>query len=96
MKKILNDATPPTPLEALRDFIGEMTLQMGIVELKAQILGGDSDAKRARSMERGLRQWIKAKIKNLNLGQYGTVTAGQCYRAAQAMFRDAQRLLSEG
>jgi hypothetical protein len=96
VKKILNDATPPTTLEALRDFIGEMTLQMGIVELKSQILGGESDAKRARSKERGLRQWIKAKIKNLNLGKYGTVTASQCYRAAQDMFRDAQRLLSEG
>jgi len=97
VKRILNPDEPsPSAVESVRDFIGEMTLQIGLVELRDQILASQTTGQDATRKERGLRQWIAAKIRALDLGRYGAVTSADCHRAAYVMIRDALRLLSPG
>ena len=95
VKRVLDPtADPPSALDALRDLVGEITLQLGLVELKDQILAGRSTAESATRKENGLRSWIRAKLRGLNLGKYGTVSSTDCHRAAHRLWRDAQRLIS--
>ncbi len=95
VKKILSsDESPPSAVESVRDLIGEMTLQIGLVELRDQILANQTTGQDATRKERGLRQWIAAKIRALDLAKYGTVTPSDCHRAAHMMIRDALRLIA--
>lgn len=95
VKRILNpDEPPPSAVESVRDLIGEMTLQIGLVELRDQILANQTTGQDATRKERGLRQWIAAKIRALDLGKYGTVTSAECHSAAHVMIRDALRLVA--
>ncbi len=95
VKKILDqDAVPPSAAESVRNFIGEITLQYGLVELKDQILSGATTGRQATYKEQGLRQWIRAKLRTLDLGQYGAVTAANCHGVAYALWRDALRLIA--
>lgn len=97
VKRILNpEESPPSAVESVRDLIGEMTMQIGLVELRDQILASQTTGQDATRKERGLRQWIAAKIRALDLGKYGTVTSTDCHRAAHVMIRDALRLLAPG
>ena len=94
LKRILDpSAEPPTAAEAVRDLVGEITLQLGLVELKNQILSGSATAESATKKENGLRSWIRAKLRGLDLGKYGSVTSTDCHRAAFRLWRDAQRLI---
>jgi hypothetical protein len=95
LKRILDPALePPSAVEAVRDLVGEITLQLGLVELRDQILAGSATAEAATKKENGLRSWIRAKLRGLNLGKYGTITSTDCHRAAYSLWRDAQRLLA--
>jgi hypothetical protein len=95
VKKILDpDAVPPSAAESVRDFIGEITLQYGLVELQDQILSGATSGQQATYKENGLRQWIRAKLRALDLGQYGAVTVANCHGVAYALWRDALRLIA--
>lgn len=95
VKRVLDPTTdPPSAVEALRDLVGEITLQLGLVELKDQILAGRTTAESATKKENGLRSWIRAKLRGLDLGRYGTVSSTDCHRAAHRLWRDAQRLIS--
>jgi len=55
--------------------VGEITLQLGLVELRDQILAGSATPEAATKEENGLRSWIRAKLRGLNLGKYGTSPA---------------------
>lgn len=95
VKRVLDPTTdPPSAVEALRDLVGEITLQLGLVELKDQILAGRTTAESATKKENGLRSWIRAKLRGLDLGKYGTVSSTDFHRAAHRLWRDAQRLIS--
>ncbi len=93
VKRILNEGTPPNAAQAVRDFVGEMTMQLGLVELRDQILAGSATAAQVTQKERGLRQWITAKLRNLDLGRYGRITATECHQTAARLAHDALRLL---
>lgn len=95
LKRILDPALdPPSAVEAVRDLVGEITLQLGLVELRDQILAGSATPEAATKKENGLRSWIRAKLRGLSLGKYGTVTSTDCHRAAYSLWRDAQRLIA--
>jgi len=81
-------------VEAVRDLVGDITLQLGLVELRDQILTGSATAEAVTKEENGLRSWIRVKLRGLNLGKYGTVTSTDCHRAAHSLWRDAQRLIA--
>lgn len=94
VKKIADPAQPvPPAVESLREMVGEITLQLGLVELRDQILANTTTPAAATKKENGLRSWIRAKVRGLDLGKYGTVTSTDCHRAAHALWRDAQRLI---
>lgn len=94
VKKIIDPTQPDqTTVESLRDMIGEITLQLGLVELTDQILANTTTPAAATKKENGLRSWIKAKVRGLDLGKYGTVSSTDCHRAAHALWVDAQRLI---
>ena len=93
VKRILTEGAPPSPVQAVRDFVGEMTMQLGLVELRDQILRGAATTSQVVQKERGLRQWITAKLRSLDLGGYGRVTATDCHQAAARFAHDALRLL---
>jgi hypothetical protein len=96
LKKILDPSVEPPPaIEAVRDLVGEITLQLGLVELKDQILAGATTPEAATRREKGPRSWIRAKIRGLNLGAYGAVSSTDCHRAAYRLWRYAQRLIGE-
>jgi hypothetical protein len=95
VKRILDPSLEaPSAVEAVRDLVGEITLQLGLVELKNQILAGSATADAATKKENGLRSWIRAKLRGLDLGRYGTVSATDCHRAAYRLWRDALQLIA--
>lgn len=87
------DAAKPTGLEAIRDFIGELTIRLGLIELRDQILANTVTAKQAHQRETGLRQWVKAKVAKLDLGRYGMVSTRDFHQVARQMSVDVLRLL---
>lgn len=80
-------------LVAIRDFIGELTVRLGLIELRDQILANTATAKQAHQRETGLRQWVKAKVSRLDLGRYGTVSTRDFHQVARQMSADVLRLL---
>ena len=60
-----------SPLEAVRDFIGELTVRLGLIELRDQYLAQIMTAAESRTREKGLRQWVRAKVARLDLAGYG-------------------------
>lgn len=80
-------------LEAIRNFIGELTVRLGLIELRDQILANSVTAKQAHQREIGLRQWVKAKVARIDLGRYGTVTTRDFHQVARQMSADVLRLL---
>lgn len=80
-------------LEAIRNFIGELTVRLGLIELRDQILANSVTAKQAHQRETGLRQWVKAKVARIDLGRYGTVTTRDFHQVARQMSADVLRLL---
>lgn len=80
-------------LESIRDFIGELTIRLGLIELRDQILANTVTAKQAHRRETGLRQWVRAKVSKLDLGRYGTVSTRDFHQVARQMSADVLRLL---
>ena len=87
------DGQRRTAAEALRAFIGQLVVQIGLVELRDQILAGATTKDEARRKETGLKQWAASKVHGLNLAKYGTVSSLDCHKAARDMARDALRLM---
>lgn len=80
-------------LEAIRNFIGELTIRLGLIELRDQILANTVTAKQAHQRETGLRQWVKAKVGRLDLGKYGAISTRDFHQVARQMSADVLRLL---
>lgn len=89
----VNPDQAPTALEAVRSFIGELTVQIGLVELSDQYLAEKMSPAQAERAEVGLRAWVSAKIKRLDLATYGTVSTDQLHQVARQMSVDVLRLL---
>lgn len=88
-----SEAGAISPLVSIRDFIGELTVRLGLIELRDQYLAKEMTAAESRSREKGLRQWVKAKIARLDLGKYGQVSTTQFHQVARQMSADMLRLL---
>lgn len=82
-----------SPVEAVRDFIAELSIRLGLIELRDQILTNATSVAQSRQRERGLRQWVKAKVSGLDLARYGQVSTGQLHQLARQMSADVLRLL---
>jgi len=87
------EAATISPLESIRDFIGELTVRLGLIELRDQYLAKEMTAAESRNREKGLRQWVKAKIARLDLGRYSQVSTTQLHQVARQMSADVLRLL---
>lgn len=87
------EAANVSGLEAIRNFIGELTVRLGLIELRDQILANTVTAKQAHRREIGLRQWVKAKVGRLDLGKYGAVSTRDFHQVARQMSADVLRLL---
>lgn len=87
------DVATISGLAAIRDFVGELTIRLGLIELRDQILANTVTAKEAHKREAGLRQWVKAKVSRLDLGKYGKVSTGEFHQTARQMSADVLRLL---
>jgi len=87
------EAANISPLESIRDFISELTVRLGLIELRDQYLAKEMTAAESRAREKGLRQWVKAKVARLDLGRYGDVSANQLHQVARQMSVDVLRLL---
>lgn len=82
-----------TALSAVRAFVGDLVVRLGLVELRNQIHAGTTSFQDARRRENALKQWVASKVRTMNLAVYGTVTARECHSVAFQMARDALRLL---
>lgn len=82
-----------TGLQAIRNFIGELIVRLGLNELRDQIVAKTVNAKQAHRLESGLRQWVRAKVSRLDVGQYGTVSTREFHQVARQMSADVLRLL---
>jgi len=87
------EAANISPLESIRDFISELTVRLGLIELRDQYLAKVMTAAESRAREKGLRQWVKAKALRLDLGRYAGVSANQFHQVARQMSVDVLRLL---
>ena len=58
-----------SPLESVRDFIGELTVRLGLIELRDQYLAQMMTAAESRTREKGLRQWVRAEGRQAGSGQ---------------------------
>lgn len=87
------DGNTVSGIESLRSFIGELTVRLGLVELRDKYLAKDLTAKQTLQREKGLRQWVKAKIDRLDIGKYGRVSPTEFHQVAKQMSADALRLL---
>lgn len=83
----------PGALEAVRSFIGELTIQIGLVELSDQYRTERMTPIQAEQAEAGLRSWAAAKVKRLDLAAYGVVSTEQLHQVARQMSVDVLRLL---
>ena len=82
-----------SPLEAVRDFIAELTVRLGLIELRDQYLAQMMTAAESRTREKGLRQWVRAKVARLDLTRYGRVSTTDLHQVARQMSADVLRLL---
>jgi len=82
-----------SPVEAVRDFIAELSIRLGLIELRDQILTNATSVAQSRQREKGLRQWVKAKVAGRDLARYGQVSTGQLHQLARQMSADVLRLL---
>jgi len=87
------EAADISPLAAVRNFIGELTVRLGLIELRDQHLAKAMTAAESRTRVNGLRQWVRAKIARLDLGRYGTVSTAQLHQVGRQMSADVLRLL---
>jgi hypothetical protein len=95
VKKIMNSHAPQrSALESVRDFIGSLAVQIGLVELGKRILAGTTSRQDAARKERDLKQWVASKIRAVDLSQYGTVHSTRCHQVAYDMARNALRLMA--
>ena len=95
VKKIMNNLAPQqSALESVRDFIGALAVQIGLVELGKRILAGTTSRTDAARKERDLKQWVVSKMRTLDLTQYGTVSSVRCHQVAFDMARNALRLMA--
>ncbi len=95
VKKITADsALQQSALQSLRDFIGTLAVQIGLVELGKQIRAGTTSKSAAAAKERDLKHWVTAKIRALNLAEFGTVRSVDCHQAAYDLARRALRLMA--
>lgn len=88
---VSGDVGASVSVQAVRDFIAELSIRLGLIELRDQILTETSVAQ-SRQRE-GLRQWVKAKVAGLDLARYGQVSTGQLHQLARQMSADVLRLL---
>lgn len=82
-----------SPLESVRDFIGELTVRLGLIELRDQYLAQLMTAAESRTREKGLRHWVRAKVARLDLARYGRVSTTELHQVARQMSADVLRLL---
>lgn len=87
------EAGAVSPVAAVRDFISELSIRLGLIELRDQILANTTSVAQSRQREKGLRQWVKAKVAGLDLARYGQVSTGQLHQLARQMSADVLRLL---
>lgn len=87
------NAASLSPVEAVRDFIAELSIRLGLIELRDQILTNATSVALSRQREKGLRQWVKAKVGGLDLARYGQVSTGELHQLARQMAADVLRLL---
>lgn len=90
------EALTVSPLESVRSFIGELTIRLGLIELRDQYLAKLMTAAQSRAREKGLRQWVRAKVARLDLGKYGRVSTTDLHQVARQMSADVLRLLRGG
>jgi hypothetical protein len=50
-------------------------------------------AAESRTREKGLRQWVRAKVARLDLARYGRVSTTELHQVARQMSADVLRLL---
>lgn len=87
------DAAGISPLASVRDFIAELTVRLGLIELRDQYLAQSLTPAQARDREKGLRQWVRAKAARLDLTRYGRIATTELHQAARQMSADVLRLL---
>lgn len=87
------DAVGISPLESVRNFIAELTVRLGLIELRDQYLAQAATAAETLVREKGMRQWISAKVARLDLAKYGRVSTTEIHQVARQMSADVLRLL---
>jgi hypothetical protein len=87
------DAAGISPLESVRAFIAELTVRLGLIELRDQYLAQTVTAAETLAREKGMRQWISAKVARLDLARYGHVSTTEIHQVARQMSADVLRLL---
>lgn len=87
------DAASISPLESVRTFIAELTVRLGLIELRDQYLAQAVTAAESLAREKGMRQWVSAKVARLDLARYGRVSTTEIHQAARQMSADVLRLL---
>ena len=79
--------------EAVRSFVGQLVVQIGLVELRDQYAAGAATRQEIKRRETSLRQWVASKVHHLDLAKYGRVTSRDCHKTAFRMAADALRLM---
>jgi hypothetical protein len=87
------DAASISPLESVRTFIAELTVRLGLIELRDQYLAQAVTAAESLAHEKGMRQWVSAKVARLDLARYGRVSTTEIHQVARQMSADVLRLL---
>lgn len=90
---IASDGEPPTATEAIKGFVSAYIFQLGLVELKDQIINGTLDGNEAIARERMLRGWIDAKVRALDLDASPALSANHLHQAAADLAQRAIRVL---
>jgi hypothetical protein len=93
LKKILT-ASPPTALDAIRDFVASLILRLGMIEVKRQLDSGDVDVAKAIQKEKTIAEWISARLRAENFGLSGVIIAiAQFQNVARRLMATALQIL---
>lgn len=97
VKAVLSADTPPDPLRVIQDYVARVVVDLGILEIRAQMKAGLPDAEVVEK-ERDLKDYVRARVRNLGhrLAGDGVVSVRNLQETAARVTREALAVLRAG
>jgi len=93
LKAIVMQETPPSEVDALREFVTAYVFQMGLVELRSELASGAIDVAAASRAERRILGYIRQRARQIAVPSAGTMRTADLSAHAERLVREVIGLL---